>query len=217
MREKGLAPIVIIILVALGVGGYLIYQNQTKVTSQPQSVIQPSPQPTEPTDATSTNSLPSPTTAKPANKSGWKSYNDSKIGFSYQLPENDNWSVKTTDSYCQLKLERNEGDQHLCIRVFDNPKGLSRREFYCSDILRQEDLQTCLNSHIEVKETKVGDRDALYITEPGTQVDHARVLNYNGKIVIVSDHAVSFPTTPLPEGFGWNKLRDEILTTFWFN
>lgn len=135
------------------------------------------------------------------------------MGFSYQLPENDNWSVKTTDTYCQLKLEKNDEDQYLCIRVFDNPKGLGGREFYCSDILRQEDVQNCLNSYIEVSETKVGNKDALYITEPGTQVDHARVISTNGKIIVVSDHAASFPKIPLPEGFDWNKLRDDILAT----
>ena len=216
-NQRGLAPIVIIFLIALGVGGYLVYQNLTKTTSQPQSVTQPSPTPTEPTETTETSPLPSPTTAKPANKSGWKIYSDNKIDFSYQLPENDNWSVKINDSYCQLKLERNEGDQYLCVRVFDNPKGLGRREFYCSDILRHEDLQTCFNSYIEVKETKVGNRDSLYITEPGTQVDHSRVLNHNGKIVVVSDHSVSFPKTPPSEGFNWDNLRDEILSTFRFD
>ena len=154
--QKGVAPILIVLLIALGVGGYLFYQNQAKVTSQPLSITQPSLQLTEPTDATSTSPSLTSATTKPAAKSGWKVYSDSKIEFSYQLPENDNWFVKTTDSYCQLKLERNAGDQYLCIRVFDNPKGLRRREFYCSDILRQEDLQTCLNSYIEVKETKVG-------------------------------------------------------------
>lgn len=218
MNQKGLAPILIVVLIALGIGGYVFYQNQTKITSQPQHTVQPSPTPQKAPASDNTQANPSPTsTLKPATKSGWKSYSDSKIGFSYQLPENDNWFVKTTDTYCQLKLERNEGDQYLCIKVFDNPKGLGRREFYCSDILRQENVQNCLNSYIEVSDTKVGNKDALYITEPGTQVDHARVISTNGKIIVVSDHAVSFPKTPLPEGFDWNKLRDDIFATFWFN
>lgn len=220
MKEKCIAPILIIVLIALGLGGYLFFQNQAKIisTPQPQTVTEPSPTPQETSsyDNTQSSSSPSPV-SKPTIKYGWKSYSDSKIGFSYQLPENDNWSVKTTDIYCQLKLERNDGDQYLCIRVFDNPKGLSRREFYCSDILRQEDVQNCLNSYIEVKETKVGNKDALYITEPGTQVDHARVVSTSGKIIVVSDHAVSFPKIALSEDFNWNKLRDDILTTFWFN
>lgn len=39
MSQKGLAPILIIILIALAAGGYLIYQKQTKLVN----VSQPSP------------------------------------------------------------------------------------------------------------------------------------------------------------------------------
>ena len=44
MNQKGLAPIVIVILVAIGIGGYLLYQNQFKSgTSSSQQTVQPTP------------------------------------------------------------------------------------------------------------------------------------------------------------------------------
>lgn len=41
MKQKGLAPILIVLLIALALGGYLIYQKQPK----PISISQPSPSP----------------------------------------------------------------------------------------------------------------------------------------------------------------------------
>lgn len=225
INQKGLAPILIIVLIVLGIGGYFIYQNQTKSIPQTQPTIQPSPTPQE-TPASNIQSSPSSASvSKPNTKSGWKSYNHSKIGFSYQLPDDGTWLVRNTNVKGGvnngLSLERNSKDQFIEIAIYDNPKGLGRREFYCSNIVYnnpdEETLQDCLKTGISVKDTKVGNREAIYITQPGTQVDHARVLNHKGKIVIITDHAVSFPQTPLPEGFDWNKLRDEILATFWFN
>lgn len=46
MPQKGLAPIVIVLLIALGIGGYLYYQNQNKTTPAPvQQTTQPTPIP----------------------------------------------------------------------------------------------------------------------------------------------------------------------------
>lgn len=71
MKQKGLAPIIIVVLIALGIGGYLIYQNQGKITSQ--SVVQPSPTSQETTTSNDIQSSPSPTSApKPIIKIGWK-------------------------------------------------------------------------------------------------------------------------------------------------
>lgn len=218
-NQKGVTPVLIVILMAALFGGYLIYSGRIdikqQITTQNQTPTPTSAIPTTQQSDGSNKSINSST------KTGWKSYSDSNIGLSYRLPENDNWSVNTTDTYCKLKLERNNEDQYFCIRVFDNPKGLGRREFYCKYIAynnaSEESLQNCLNTGIKVSDSKVGNRDALYISEQGGQIDSAYVLNSNGKIIIISNHAVLFPKTPLPSGFDWNKLKDEILSTFWFN
>lgn len=43
--QKGLAPILVVILIALAVGGYMFIQKQTKPVVLPQPVIQPSSSP----------------------------------------------------------------------------------------------------------------------------------------------------------------------------
>lgn len=45
MTQKGLAPILIVLILAFLVGGYFVYQNQVKSTPTPQSTTQPSPSP----------------------------------------------------------------------------------------------------------------------------------------------------------------------------
>lgn len=59
MSQKGLAPILIIVLITLALGGVLVYQNQTKSPSVPS---QPVPT-TEPTSTPQTTSIPSSTSS----------------------------------------------------------------------------------------------------------------------------------------------------------
>lgn len=66
MKQKGLAPILIVLLIALAVGGYLLYQKQTK----PVSISQSSPTP-----------IASDETAN------WKIFN-SNLSFSFKYPQN---------------------------------------------------------------------------------------------------------------------------------
>ena len=71
-KQKGLAPILIVILIALAVGGYLYYQKQNKPTSVPQQNTQSSP--------TSNETII------------WKTYKDSEIGFMINYP--DSWMIE---------------------------------------------------------------------------------------------------------------------------
>lgn len=73
MTQKGLVPILIVLILAALVGGYLVYQKQAKPTSYTQPTIQPSP------------------TADPT--ANWKTYKDSEIGYMLEYPNN--WSIKT--------------------------------------------------------------------------------------------------------------------------
>lgn len=80
-QQKGLAPILIVLLIALTVGGYLLYQQQSK--PMPQSVTQSSPTPV-------TNPVAS-SSAKTANPDSigtdWKTVNNN-YGFSVNYPSN---------------------------------------------------------------------------------------------------------------------------------
>lgn len=78
VHQAGLAPIVIIILIAiLSVGGYLLYSQQTRPTPPPQNpaVTPPAPQATP---------APSPT---PDETTNWKTYTSTKYNFSFKYPE----------------------------------------------------------------------------------------------------------------------------------
>lgn len=65
-ESKGLAPLVIIILIALGLGGYLLYQKQFKSTSA---------------------SKPSPAPTVSDKNVSWKAYVIKEIGIEFQLPK----------------------------------------------------------------------------------------------------------------------------------
>lgn len=67
MKQKGLTSILIVILIAVGLGGYLIYQKQTRPTPAPQPTTQPSPSPSD--EAVS-----------------WKTYTNTEYGYAIKYP-----------------------------------------------------------------------------------------------------------------------------------
>lgn len=79
-RQKGIAPILVVILIAVAVGGYLLYQNQTKPVVVPQLVTQPSSSP-----------VANPVSTDSAEIANWKTYTDKNFGYSVDYP--DNWQV----------------------------------------------------------------------------------------------------------------------------
>lgn len=62
-RQKGIAPILIVLLIAAAVGGYLIYQKQTKTAIMPSTLVRTSPNPVASSVATSS-----------AETTNWKTY-----------------------------------------------------------------------------------------------------------------------------------------------
>jgi len=81
MKPNGFAlPIIILAIVGIsviGVGGYFLYQNQTKPT--PIAISQPNLSPTVSTTKESTNS---------ADMSTWKTYTNKEFGLSFMYPDN---------------------------------------------------------------------------------------------------------------------------------
>lgn len=100
MKQKGLAPILIVLFIALAVGGYLLYQKQ-------QQTIQATPTPTSTPE--STNS---------AETANWKTYTNIKYGFSVSYPTDD----KKEYGVLKLLFENNETKQYVgkeeLIRLF---------------------------------------------------------------------------------------------------
>lgn len=86
MRQKGFSPILIVILLALVLGGFLIYQKQIKLVSQSWQITQISPTPTA-IDETA----------------NWKTYTNQEYGFSIKYAVVRNFmkgcAVKATEGY----------------------------------------------------------------------------------------------------------------------
>lgn len=73
-KQKGLAPILIVLLITAAVGGYLIYSGKINV-----SQIKPTPT-YRPPDATTMSKSQNDETAN------WKTYTNTQFGFSFQYP-----------------------------------------------------------------------------------------------------------------------------------
>ncbi len=85
MKQKGFAPILIVLLIALAVGGYLLYQKQTRPDVVSQPVVQPSSNPViSPVASDSAE-----TTNSDLIGANWKTYTNTntKYGFSVKYPE----------------------------------------------------------------------------------------------------------------------------------
>ena len=72
MTQKGLAPILIVLLIALGIGGYLIYTNYSNNFTKPAKYVQITPTPTESTSIAET--------------ANWKTYTNNEYKFSLKYP-----------------------------------------------------------------------------------------------------------------------------------
>lgn len=83
-KQNGLAPILIVLLIALTVVGYLLYQNQTKPAVS-RSVAQPSPSP-----------VATPVASDSAEITNWKTYTNTDGR--YSIKYSNDYSLKEIDS-----------------------------------------------------------------------------------------------------------------------
>lgn len=97
MKQKGITPVIILVLVvALAVIGYLVYQNiQLRKTSP-----SPTPVTTTETQAAIPNitTVPTPTPTSDL-KPGWKLYQNEKYGFEYSYPASYKVLTSSEDLY----------------------------------------------------------------------------------------------------------------------
>ncbi|MBI2338656.1 hypothetical protein HYU95_05750 [Candidatus Daviesbacteria bacterium] len=99
MKQKGLAPILIMILIGVAVSGYLLYTRQAKPTPPPQN-----PTATQTPQSTSASSLitnASPAPAGTGESANWKTYTDQELiensGFYLRIPSG--WIIKYRKAY----------------------------------------------------------------------------------------------------------------------
>ena len=117
-KQKGLAPILIIILIAvMAVGGYLLYQKQIKPVAVPQ--FSPSPV---------VSPVISPIASSSADTANWKTYTNSKYGFTLKYPQN--LSVKETSNIIIFNAVGNKDNETVfALIVYENPNNLSLKDY----------------------------------------------------------------------------------------
>lgn len=113
-NQKGLAPILIIILIAVAIiGGYLIYQKQLE------SVFQ------------QTQSTPAPVFKKessaPAEIADWKTYTNKDMSFSITYPPN--WQI-IIDKPNKAVLGFEDAGPSFFTQLYPNPKRLSLKNWF---------------------------------------------------------------------------------------
>lgn len=119
-KQKGLAPVLIIILVSLVVGGYLLYQKQTKpVVSQLVAQFSPSP-------------VTSSVAASSSKTAGWKTYTNKIDGYSLKYPNNfivsesfvGNGNIHTTtiSNYKKNDIKDPDDDNIFLMFILSHPE-----------------------------------------------------------------------------------------------
>lgn len=112
MNQKGFAPILIVIILAALVGGYLLYQKQVKPVAVPQQV-QVTPAPTTKNESTGSAETGNPDSIR----ANWKIY--TRPDFSLKLPED--WQISAGSSKDeQFDASSNQGKLKIQIEVFKN-------------------------------------------------------------------------------------------------
>ena len=131
MSQKGLAPILIVLIIAALVGGYLIYQNQPKPTPPSQPTTQPSPTPT---------TKPVPNGA--AETANWKTYKNSNLGLEFKYPPNsvsfqeENVDENHRFDRIELSFDKNSCNSHYCEGIYIDIDKI-RRDVDIVDTLEQ--------------------------------------------------------------------------------
>lgn len=126
MNQKGLAPILIVFLIAiLGIGGYLIY-TKTYSTPQPSSNLAPA--------------TPAPTTTDET--ANWKTYTNTEYALQINYPPD--WEVRidnNTNAFLLLSLRISDRDNSIDIRVLNQSLEAWKRE-YIFDSLEETEFNS---------------------------------------------------------------------------
>lgn len=117
LRQKGLAPILIIVLIAAAIGGYLIYSGkinlpQKQVTQTSKSDVNPAVTGDEETVYTESD-----------RSANWKTYTNNKYNYSIFYPK-DAQVIPEGDFKIFIKGKNYPYGTYVTVDILDNPKGL---------------------------------------------------------------------------------------------
>lgn len=189
-KQKGFAPILIVIIIAALVGGYLIYQNQTKPTPPPTTQLTSAPTPTP----ESTNS---------AETANWKTYTDAENGFSISYPGE--FAVNKIGGGVSFQ-KNNTNRAILFLQVNDNKGNLTAREFFNN---QPDQMKKPMEDANQITDYQLNGSQGLMFTKKESAdgyKDFAVSLSHN-------NHIYSLNFGPKENEF---NLANQILSTFKF-
>ncbi len=190
VKQKGLAPIIIVLLIAAAIGGYLVYTG--KIT------------------------LPQQTTQTSVDETAnWKTYKGDN--FSFQYPTD--WNIKSDNNVIFLEKEHYFDNWEGTSQTLKSTIKISHKavtsELSLDDWLKQlyqrgdDNLFALVTKYAE--KTKLDGKDALHVTIPGSagMVDEGTIAIYKGNGYDISIQGqVAFPNI--------REVYNQILSTFKF-
>lgn len=199
-KSKGFAPIFIVIIIAALVGGYLLYQNQSKLTPPFQLITKPSPTPIDET-------------------ANWKTYINKYYNFEIKYPEDatlrdisvEEVTHEPTNGLIDITLPRKtmqDFSAGLAIETENNPKLLNAQD-YCLSRFKGNDLK-------EKKQINIGNI-AAYMVKINTHIGPDEIMNCvtkGNKILILRYSLDVIENDPLVKEH--SKILDLIVSTFKF-
>jgi len=228
-RQKCIAPILIVILIAVAVGGYLLYQEQTKPVVVPQTISQSSPSP-----------VVSPVASSSAEIANWKTYTNIQDGYSmkyrqdFVVTNRDTWTFFKSPIAAKGGGYPDEDWFNLAISIKDNPNNQTALEYvneYANSTIteslkriptsavnpelrkfydtRANNVRSSFKNYSnEIIEGAIGDTDGY--ENPNTAV----IFSKNKKIYIFE--LLGGPNTGTPPTETAEKIFQQILSTFKF-
>lgn len=212
-KQKGLAPILIILLIALVVGGYLVYQKQTKPVV-PQPVTQSAPNP-----VTSPVASSSAETANPDSIGAkWKTYSGTSYTFKY--PSNGNvLTEQSSDVYISADTQPYFA---FIVKTVDNPKHQTTQQVIDQMII---DLRN--NKNIPWAKSQADQTSQTMRKYVNGQIKGIKLQSFDegypqkfGEVIEATEDVIY--TFNIGDGSGGGvsdndeKLLDQILSTFKF-
>lgn len=198
VKQKGLAPILIVLFIALGIGGYLIYQKQPK----PVSISQPSSNPV--------------TSDETAN---WKVYTSSQYGFSIKYPATMTLSPNKNGAIVYFEMKGQPGCQGCKpVMVFVRiERKTVAPEAIIADVVQKEYIKSGFSVTKDFQQIKIGNENGLLSINPGglpalEYSQGAFVIHNNTEFSLILD--TNGATNQ--QNLGAYALFKQILSTFKF-
>lgn len=202
--QKGFSPILIVLLiVATLTGGYFLYTQQTKPLPQP--IPQQTPTPS-PAPALESESSPS------AGTTNWRTYVNTKYGFSLRYPEDKNFKVQENNK--GISIGTPNSGFGLFISIFDNPKKLTPRDWIKENFNAMYEKTTINGKRVSIENLQL--KDKIVANQPAVEKTFGELAEFGTGATILFTSPNKEKIFEISGSELGVDLLDQILSTFKF-